>query len=140
MHTICSLSLSALKQVMAAYFQEESIGDVGGSKAKYSPKRGHPGTLVSISTVDCFTSASATWIYYSSLVFCVYLPVLSNSPLIVPLIVLTCTCTCTYFHHRHLVRISKRIILLRNCRIECYILGLLCNSSSSMSGKKLNLT
>ena len=49
MHTICSVSLSALKQVMAAYFQEESIGDVGGSKAKYSPKRGHPGTLVSMS-------------------------------------------------------------------------------------------
>ena len=31
---------------MAAYFQEESIGDVGGKKAKYVPKRGHPGTLV----------------------------------------------------------------------------------------------
>ena len=37
---------SALKQAMAAYFQEESIGDVGGKKAKYVPKRGHPGTLV----------------------------------------------------------------------------------------------
>ena len=86
-----SLSPLALKQVMAAYFQEESIGDVGGSKAKYSPKRGHPGTLVSICTVDLFTSASAAWIYYSSLVFCVYLPVLSTSPLIA----LTRTCTHT---------------------------------------------
>ena len=36
----------ALKQALAAYFQEESIGDVGGKKAKYAPKRGHPGTLV----------------------------------------------------------------------------------------------
>ena len=37
---------TALKQALAAYFQEESIGDVGGKKAKYAPKRGHPGTLV----------------------------------------------------------------------------------------------
>ena len=39
-------NFAALKQAMAAYFQEESIGDVGGKKAKYVPKRGHPGTLV----------------------------------------------------------------------------------------------
>jgi hypothetical protein len=39
--------MTALKQALAAYFQEESIGDVGGKKAKYVPKRGHPGTLVS---------------------------------------------------------------------------------------------
>jgi hypothetical protein len=31
--------------VFAAYFQEESIGDVGGKNAKYVPKRGYPGTL-----------------------------------------------------------------------------------------------
>ena len=43
----CFASTSiALKQALAAYFQEESIGDVGGKKAKYAPKRGHPGTLV----------------------------------------------------------------------------------------------
>lgn len=52
----CSLflSLTALKQALAAYFQEESIGDVGGKKAKYIPKRGHPGTLVS--TMLCYIS------------------------------------------------------------------------------------
>jgi hypothetical protein len=36
---------TTLKQAMAVYFQEESIGDVGGKNAKYVPKRGHPGTL-----------------------------------------------------------------------------------------------
>jgi hypothetical protein len=30
---------------MASYFQEMSIGDVGGKDAKYVPKRGFPGTL-----------------------------------------------------------------------------------------------
>ena len=43
----------ALKQALAAYFQEESIGDVGGKKAKYAPKRGHPGTLVRTFSTHC---------------------------------------------------------------------------------------
>lgn len=36
---------TSLAQVAAAYFQEESIGDVGGSGADYTPRRGYPGTL-----------------------------------------------------------------------------------------------
>lgn len=36
---------TSLTQVMATYFQENSIGDVGGPNANYVPKRGYPGTL-----------------------------------------------------------------------------------------------
>ena len=36
---------TSLTQVMATYFQENSIGDVGGASANYIPKRGYPGTL-----------------------------------------------------------------------------------------------
>ena len=36
---------SSLQQVMAAYYQDNSIGDVGGPNAKYESKRGYPGTL-----------------------------------------------------------------------------------------------
>lgn len=36
---------TSLTQVMATYFRENSIGDVGGPKANYIPKRGYPGTL-----------------------------------------------------------------------------------------------
>jgi len=36
---------TSLSQVMATYFQEYSIGDVGGPNANYVPKRGYPGTL-----------------------------------------------------------------------------------------------
>lgn len=36
---------TSLTQVMAIYFQEQSIGDVGGKNADYVPKRGYPGTL-----------------------------------------------------------------------------------------------
>lgn len=35
----------SLKQVFAEYFQDFSIGDVGGKNARYIPKRGYPGTL-----------------------------------------------------------------------------------------------
>ena len=36
---------TSLTQVMAEYYQENSIGDVGGAQADYIPKRGYPGTL-----------------------------------------------------------------------------------------------
>ena len=36
---------TSLQQVMAAYYQDNSIGDVGGPNAKYEAKRGYPGTL-----------------------------------------------------------------------------------------------
>jgi len=40
-----SYNATSLQQVMVSYFQEQSIGDVGGRDAKYVPKRGYPGTL-----------------------------------------------------------------------------------------------
>ena len=36
---------TSLTQVMAAYFQDHSIGDVGGPKSDYVPRAGYPGTL-----------------------------------------------------------------------------------------------
>ena len=32
-------------QVITEYFREHSIGDIGGPKANYVPRRGYPGTL-----------------------------------------------------------------------------------------------
>lgn len=36
---------STLEQVLAEYFQEQSIGDIGGKEARYDPRPGFPGTL-----------------------------------------------------------------------------------------------
>lgn len=36
---------TSLTQVMAAYYRDNSIGDVGGPNADYVPRRGFPGTL-----------------------------------------------------------------------------------------------
>mgnify|MGYP006079094401 CR=1 FL=1 len=36
---------TSLTQVMAEYFQDQSIGDVGGPNSQYVPRAGYPGTL-----------------------------------------------------------------------------------------------
>ena len=40
-----ALDETSLTQAVAAYFQTESIGDIGGDGVDYVPRRGFPGTL-----------------------------------------------------------------------------------------------